>query len=190
MTDLYEPPDDEDDARMRRAALGDTAEFGEIIRRHQGRIASFASRILGGDHDAAEDVTQETFLRLWRTRSTYQRQGRLTHYLLRIATNLCRDRQRADAVYPTLDLTDAVEIASGTPEPDCVLAATTLADAVHQALCGLPEAQRTVFVLSHYEQLSYRDIATLLKCPIGTVASRKSMAVETLRRRLRHHLED
>lgn len=186
--DTYELPEDPDDARMRRVAAGDTAAFAEIIRTHQGRIAGFAARMLGGDRDAAEDVTQETFLRLWRVRCAYRPQGNLTAYLFRVAANLCRDRQRSQRETHALD--ETAEIASDTPTPEVALNAANFADAIRRALTALPEPQRAVFVLSHYEGLPYREIAALLDIPIGTVASRKSLAVATLRRRLRHYGED
>ena len=183
-------PADEDDARMRRVAGGDTAAFGEIVRAHQGRVGGFATRMLGGDHAAAEDVTQETFLRLWRGRCAYRAEGNLRGFLLQIAANLCRDRRRSEGGRIADALGDFPDLASLLPSPDDALQAATLADAVRQAVHDLPEGQRLVFILNHYEGRSYREIAEILDCPIGTVASRKNLAVMTLRRRLQHYREE
>ena len=160
--DIYEPsedefedkPEDEDDARMRRAAKGDAAAFGEIVRAYQGRVGGFAARMLGGDYAAAEDVTQETFLRLWRGRCAYRAQGNLRGFLFQIAANLCRDWRRAEGGRMADTLDDFPDLASLLPSPADALQAATLADAVRQAVHDLPHGQRAVFVLSHYEGCS------------------------------------
>jgi RNA polymerase sigma-70 factor, ECF subfamily len=173
----------EDEKWMRRAALGDTLAFGRIVQAHQDRLLRFATRMLGGDRDAAQDAVQEAFLRLWRARTRYQSDGKLPTYLLRVVHNICLDHHRA--YRPTAPLQAADGLSGGMtddPHSDCQTRA--LADAVRRAVLELPEAQRAVFILSHYEELSYREIATVMECPVGTVASRKAQAVETLRRRL------
>jgi RNA polymerase sigma-70 factor (ECF subfamily) len=167
---------------MRRAAAGDALAFGHIVRAHQERLLRFATRLLG-DRDAAQDAVQEAFLRLWRARTRYRSTGLLSTYLLRVVRNICLDYQRA--YRPTASLLDADSLptpAEGDPQSDCQ--ARALVQAVRCAVLNLPEPQRAVFVLNHYEGLSYREIAAVLECPVGTVASRKAQAVETLRRRL------
>jgi RNA polymerase sigma-70 factor (ECF subfamily) len=74
-------------------------------------------------------------------------------------------------------------------EPEARLEAAALADAVRRAVQALPAPQREVFILSHYEGLSYQEIAGVLGCPLGTVASRKHLALEALRRRLAPWME-
>jgi RNA polymerase sigma-70 factor (ECF subfamily) len=168
---------------MRRVALGDTAAFGRIVQAHQDRLLRFATRMLGGDRDAAQDAVQEAFLRLWRARMRYQPAGKLPTYLLRVVHNICLDYHRISRPTAPLPLADRLPSGlAGDPHTDCQ--ARALAEAVRRAVWELPEAQRSVFILSHYEGLSYREIATVLECPLGTVASRKAQAVETLRRRL------
>jgi RNA polymerase sigma-70 factor (ECF subfamily) len=167
---------------MQRVAQGDKAAFGHIVQAHQDRLLRFATRLLG-DRDAAQDAVQEAFLRLWRARARYQPSGRLLTYLLRVVRNICLDYHRAN--HPTESLTRVEHLPSasaGDPQYDCQTRA--LAQAVQHAVLDLPEAQRVVFILSHYEGQSYREIAVVLECPLGTVASRKAQAVETLRRRL------
>jgi RNA polymerase sigma-70 factor (ECF subfamily) len=183
--------DDSSDEWMRRAAQGDAQAFGQIVRAYQHRVQAFAVRMLGGDTDAARDVAQETFLRLWQVRATYEGRGCLLAYLLRIAGNLCRDAHRT--ARPTQSLDD--HLLAVTPDlialsPDDKLRAMALADVVRQAISELPDEQRAVFVMSHYEGMAYREIAEALGCPMGTVASRKHLAVESLRRRLKDWIED
>jgi RNA polymerase sigma-70 factor (ECF subfamily) len=167
---------------MRRAALGDTQAFGRIVQAHQDRLLRFATRILGGNRDAAQDAVQEAFLRLWRARARYQPSGKLLTYLLRVVHNICLDYHRA--YRPTSSLLEADQVANPENDPQSDCQSRALAQAVRRAVLDLPATQRAVFILSHYEGLSYREIASVLECPVGTVASRKAQAVETLRRRL------
>ena len=169
----------DDDALMRRAADGDAQAFGAIVAAYQARLARFAARLLG-DPEAAQDAAQEAFLRLWRRRTHFQPRGCLQAYLFRAVRSACLDHIRAARPWEALG-----EGAGGDSSDPAVLAqAHGLADAVRRAVLSLPEPQRAVFLLSHYEGLSYAEIAEALDCPLGTVASRKHQAAETLRRRL------
>ena len=188
LPDIFENWESEDDALMRRAAGGDTCAFSRLVAAHQQRVLRFTAGMLGGNADAAEDVTQETFLRLWRTRSTYRPEGKLVTLLLRITTNLCRDTHRSRVSTESLDT--CFQLPSGDASPANQVSAGCLEEAVRDAVSQLPEGQRAVFILSHYEQLSYQEIADALGCPIGTVASRKHGAVVALRMRLRPWLEE
>lgn len=153
---------------MARVAAGDTDALGVLLRRHQERVIRTAARLLAGDMAAAEDVVQEVFLRVWRSAGEYAARGNFPAYLLRITRNLCCDVRRRTP--PTLPLDDADQ----RPIDDSALHERwAMAAAFRSALSTLPEEQAEVFVLSHYEGLSYREIADILNCPLGTVASRK-----------------
>lgn len=169
----------DDDALMRRAADGDMQAFSQVVQTYQGRLARFAARLLN-DPDAGQDAAQESFLRLWRLRTHYQPRGCLQAYLLRTVRTVCLDYARAAHPWDTLE--DGADFHA--PSPEDIAERRGLTDAVAQAVQSLPEAQRAVFILSQYEQLSYAEIAEALGCPVGTVASRKHQATETLRRKL------
>ncbi len=171
----------DDDALMRQAANGDAQAFGLIVQTYQGRLVRFAARLLG-DSDAAQDAAQEAFLRLWRLRTRYEPRGCLQAYLLRTVRSVCLDYARA-AQRHHWDALDAERQDSATG-PERLAQQRGLADAVARAVQSLPEPQRAVFLLSQYEGLSYAEIADALQCPVGTVASRKHQAIETLRRKL------
>ncbi|HLV81216.1 MAG TPA: RNA polymerase sigma factor [Chthonomonadaceae bacterium] len=172
----------EEDTLMQRAAEGDVQASGQLVKAHQPRLIRFATRMLG-DAERAEDAVQEAFLRLWRARARYQAQGSFACFLLRIVRNACLDQARN--ALPTACLEEVADSPlPAAEEPAARLQAEALAEAVRRAVQSLPEAQRAVFVLSQYEGLSYQEIAAMLECPVGTVASRKHLAVETLRRRL------
>lgn len=177
----------DDDALMALAAAGDTRAFGRLVRTHQARLVRFAARLLG-DREAAEDAAQEAFLRLWRARERYQPKGNLGGYLLCVVRSVCLDHLRARRPTASLDRDCPLDIPSERTADRCE--ARAVAEAARRAVLSLPEPQREVFILSHYEGLSYREIAETLGCPLGTVASRKALAVETLRRRLRPWTEE
>jgi RNA polymerase sigma-70 factor (ECF subfamily) len=186
---MYRPDDEQedDDTLLSRSAKdSDAAAFAVLVRRHQGRATRVACRLLGGDLAAAEDVAQEAFLRLWRTAGSYQSRGQLQAYLLRIVYNLCGDarRQRRD----TLPLDSCAETADDGPTAAESLHRHLLEEAVRRAVSALPEPLRAVFILSEYEGVSYREIAEILEIPIGTVGSRKHLAIGYLRVLLRPHL--
>lgn len=182
-----DPAHRRDDALMALAAQNDADAFGCLVRAHEGRVSRFVLRVLSSDRDAAQDVTQETFLRVWRSRAEYVPTGAFSSYLLRIAHRLCLDaarkaaRQNAvlDVWSGTWDTADAI-----TPSAEQTVCEQSLAEAVQDAVARLPEKERAVFVLSHYENVPYHEIARILDCPMGTVASRKHHAVLHLRRAL------
>lgn len=169
----------EDDALMERAKTGDTAAFDAIVRRHQHRLQRFATRMAGGDSARGADVAVGAFLRLWERRHAYQPQGRLGAWLLQTAYRLLIDETRRDL--PQGEIEESVDLSEG---PHARVERTALAQAVRDAVTALPEAHRAVLVLSVYEGLTQAEVAEVLDIPPGTVASRKSYALETLRRRL------
>lgn len=175
----------EDDTLMQQAAAGEVRAFGRIVARHQIRLVRVAARLLS-DPELAQDAAQEAFLRLWHMRHRYQPSGRLSALLLRITRNVCLDWAGRKE---TEEWTEEREAAQAHDDPAAQAEGGALADAVGRAVGSLPEPSRTVFILSHYEGQSYADIAAALDCPLGTVASRKRLAVEALRRKLAHWVE-
>lgn len=169
----------DDDALMRQAANGDAQAFGQIVQAYQSRLVRFAARLLG-DSEAAQDAAQEAFLRLWRLRHRYEPRGCLQAYLLRTVRSVCLDHARTSRPWEAWG--EGADMA--VPDPAALAQGRGLADAVARAVLSLPEPQRAVFLLSHYEGLSYAEIAEALDCPVGTVASRKHQATETLRHKL------
>jgi RNA polymerase sigma-70 factor, ECF subfamily len=157
--------------------------FSELLNHHREQVVRVACRLLNGDRSSAEDVAQEVFLRLWNASERYTEQRTFRAYLLTITCRLCTDYRRRNR--PTVSLSDCWHLADEKAVPEV----SSLTDAVPTAIATLPEEQRVVFVLSHYEGLRYREIAEIVGCPIGTVASRKFLAVQTLREHLRPYLD-
>lgn len=169
----------DDEALMQAVSGGNARAFERLVKTYQKPLVQFAARLLG-DSDAARDAVQEAFLLLWRTRARYERRNSLRAFLFRVVRNVCLDRRRARRATDPLE-----EEQGGGKEVEETVQARALSGAVRDAVQRLPEPQRAVFVLSQYEGLSYAEIAQVLDCPVGTVASRKRLALEALRRALR-----
>ena len=159
-----------------------------LVRRHQGMVTRFACHLLYGDRTAAEDIGQEAFLRLYRSAREYTARGAMRGFLLTITRNLCRDYLRRQ--HPTASLDTVFDQADPAPTGEISALQDERAEAVRKAIGELPEEQRTVLLLSHYEGLPYAEIAAIVGCPAGTVASRKHHALVALRRRLHVYLEE
>jgi RNA polymerase sigma-70 factor, ECF subfamily len=160
--------------------------FEELLDRYERRVFAFFHR-MSDDPDRARDWTQETFLRIWRHRAHYVSQGRFSAYLFRIARNQFIDAQRKEqnrvtAEQQQLGESERLSLEASDERDGCQeLFASELRAAIGQAIARLPEAHRLVYALSEEEHMSYRDIADVLDCPVGTVSSRKVEAVKKLR---------
>jgi RNA polymerase sigma-70 factor, ECF subfamily len=157
------------------------AAFGELVRRHQARLLRFAIRMCGGE--AAEDIVQEAFLRLWGARARYKPSGRFIYLLLRTVHNLCCDQIRRTK--PTLPISEADGMKMMDTALEVTVANALLAEVIRDAVAQLPETLRAVFVLSVYEELRYEEIAEILEIPSGTVGSRKNQAIKILKTKLK-----
>lgn len=161
-----------DEALMVLYANGDRAAALALTQRVTPRILAYATRLLGGDRAEAEDVTQETMLRLWRQAPTW-RQGetRVTTWAYRVATNLCIDRQRSRRRKGLVGLDDAPDLAEPAPGADARLQHAQRLDALQTALAALPDRQRQAVVLRHIEGLSNPEIAQILEIGVEAVES-------------------
>jgi RNA polymerase sigma-70 factor (ECF subfamily) len=148
------------DARLIAAvAKGDARAFRVLVERHGRTLHRIAYRMLG-DASEAEDVAQESLLRLWDNAAAWRPVGGgVPGWLRRVATNLCLDRIRK-----TARLTDAPvpECADETPAADAVLDARRLAEVARAAVLALPDRQRAAIVLTYYEQANNAEAADAL----------------------------
>ena len=166
---------------MARLARGDVSAIGELAHRHQGRVLELAFRTLG-HWDLAEDIAQETFLRVYRAAKTYQPQAKFTTWLYRIVVNLCLDeqRRRAKAAVPL----EAVA-PDGLPAPEANPAEKKeLAASVRAAIQELPERQRLAVVLHRYDGLSHTEISEVTGWSESAVESLLVRAYANLREKL------
>lgn len=182
---------------MLRFQGGDEEAFEELVRRNTSKIHSLAYRFLGENH-AAEDVTQEAFIRIYRTAGRYSPKAKFSTWLYRIVANLCfnalRSRRRTKA-RPLELFTEGEgrfvrrEIADrGAGDPGRGLKQEELAALVAAAVAALPDNQRIAIILNKYEEKSYDEIADVLDCSTMAVKSLLSRARADLRESLKRHL--
>ena len=175
-------------ALIERCAAADEAACAELVAEHQRMVVQLAINLLG-DRDEALDLSQEVFLRVFRTIHRFRGQSSLRTWIYRIAVNQARNRHRfwrrrhrADQV--SLDehvATHGEFLSGGETTPDRVFAQKELALRLQNALDHLPFDQRTAIVLREIDGLSYEEIAFSLGVAIGTVKSRLTRARQALR---------
>jgi RNA polymerase sigma-70 factor (ECF subfamily) len=176
-----------DERLVRAAQAGDLPSFNALVTRHERAVFAVCYRVLR-DVEAAEDATQDTFVKAWSSLSSF-RGGLVRPWLLRIATNRCLDLLRARGRRPA-DSLDAqtVEVeprwtsqtASGE-HPEAFAARSELSGALERALDRLPEDQRVVTILADIHGHSYEEIAQITGVAVGTVKSRISRSRSRLR---------
>jgi len=162
---------------IRRAGSGDGAAWEEIVSLYSRRIFNLAYRFTSSIA-AAEDLTQEVFIRIYKTLDQYDsKQGDLTNWLMRLARNLIIDDYRHRQRNPQNSMADAVDdhqyhlraIGSSAQKE---IERKELAGQVQEGIDKLPEDLRTCVILRDIEELSYQEIVDVLKIPEGTVKSR------------------
>jgi RNA polymerase sigma-70 factor (ECF subfamily) len=151
------------------------------------------------DRVAAEDYVQETFLRVWRARHTYRPIGKLSTWLFQIAKHYWfneREKMKRRPFHSVAGGDESharvlnIEDPSGEHAPDQVATAGELEGAIHEAVAGLSDKLRAVFVLARYQSLPYAEISSILEIPVGTVKSRMSLAEQRLRTALAGYLPE
>lgn len=183
--------DDRRDVQLMLALKrGNLAAFDELVERNTPKIHGLVFRFLGSP-EQVEDLTQEVFLRVYRTAKRYKPTAKFSTWLYRVAANLCFNviRSRKKATVYQLDYTDGNdetvhrEIADDSAEaPWQSMTDLELQHVLRDALEQLPENQKLAIILNKYENKSYEDIAEVLDC--------STMAVKSLLSRARGNLKD
>lgn len=188
-----------DHSLLEATRIGDETAFAELVSRYRNQITNYIYRLLN-DYETAVDLTQETFVRVYRAADRYQTTYAFSTYIYRIATNLAiselRRRKRRRLISLTNFFTsnaDAQETHDFDPVDNRPMQDTTLVEAerhraVSRAIASLPERYRVPLVLRDVEGRSYEEIAGMLRLSQGTVKSRISRARAFLRDKLRMYL--
>ena len=169
---------------VRRCVAGDAAAWEEIVQRYHRRIFNICYRFAGSGGDA-EDLTQEVFIKMYRTLGSYDAdRGAFMTWVTTITRNLLVDhfrRTKQERVTDSLDTTssdheDAMPLSEQLPDhgppPDSKVQTRETGEAVHQALQRLSPELREAVILRDLQDMDYREIATVLRVPEGTVKSR------------------
>ncbi len=179
-------------ALIQRCASGDETAFAEVVAEHQRMVVQLAMNLLG-DRDEALDLSQDVFIRVFRTIGQFRGQSQLRTWIYRIAVNQARNRhrfwrrrRRSDQVSLDAHVEAHGDFICGSEVgPDRILQQKELAARLQDALDALPFDQRTAIVLREVDGLSYDEIAFSLGVAVGTVKSRLTRARQTLRAGLR-----
>ena len=175
-------------ALVERCTAGDEDACADLVATHQRMVYSLALHLLG-DRDEALDLSQEVFLRVFRTLSSFRGQSALRTWIYRIVVNQARNRQRwwrrrhrSEQVSLDQHVQQYGDMqATGDVLPDRLLASKETADRIWQALSRLPFDQRTALILREVDGLRYEEIAFSLGVAVGTVKSRLTRARQALR---------
>jgi RNA polymerase sigma-70 factor (ECF subfamily) len=169
---------------VRRCIAGDAAAWEEIVQRYHRRIYNICYRFTGTGNDA-DDLTQEVFIKMYRTLNTYDvERGAFMTWVTTVTRNLLVDhfrKTRQDRVTDSLDTTPSdhedtlplgERIPDRGPSPDTKVQSREAKEAIHEALQRLSPELREAVILRDLQDFDYREIATVLKVPEGTVKSR------------------
>jgi len=175
-----------------RAKRGDREAFAELVEIYKDKIFQLAYRMTGSRQEA-EDIAQETFLRVFANLHVYDESYKFSTWIYRIATNLCIDRKRKKR--PDFSLDEQVDGAEGldwysrlsakdmTPEESVMT--RELQDTVQGALLQLSPKYRSIMILRYIEDLTLQEISAVLELPITTIKTRIHRGREALRKKLR-----
>ena len=175
--------------RIRR----DLAVFEELVAKYQRQMYRVAYR-LTGNHDDAQDLIQDALFEAFRNFHRFETGTRFDRWLYRIMTNRHIDRVRRSSRLPVLSLDQPAdpltgrepswEVASEIGDPEQTLVEDVLDERIQAALNELPEEYRQTVILADIEEMSYEEVARVLRCPVGTVRSRLHRGRHLLRERL------
>jgi len=186
----------DDEALAMALKAGNARAFDELVRRHQGRVFAVAYR-LTGNREEALDVSQEALFKAYSKITRWQPTGGFLPWLLRLTSNQAidhirrRKRQRQErldeAFVPT---SEGAAVEPSAMEVETAVRANEIDERVRASLVVLSPAQRTVFVLRHYEGLQLSEIAGELGCTVGSVKVHLFRALKKLRGELRDLYND
>lgn len=172
------------------AQTGDSGAYRELLDAYGRRLYGYFLRAIGNHHDA-EDLLGELMLKLVAKLDKYDDRGRFEPWLFRIASNMVRDRIRRVKANPK-PASLSIESDTGTSRADQLLAETgpiedgllaeESSELLQQALLKLDETTREMILVRHFSQMSYKEIADLFQCPLGTALARVHRGLKTLRR--------
>ncbi len=194
MADLTDP----DAALMLRVKRGDRAAFTELVEKYKQPVMNFVCRSLR-DETEAEDLAQNVFLQVYKSRARYERTAKFSTWLFTIARNLCLNEIRRRTRHPAESLEETHVESDDLPPrqyedkqvflPTETVLHSELARKIEEALAALPENQRTAILLCRQDELSYEEIAQVLGCSLSATKSLIHRGRETLKEKLKPYLK-
>jgi RNA polymerase sigma-70 factor (ECF subfamily) len=183
---------DYDAELMLRVKDGDGASFGVLLEKHRSSVVHFLYRMVQNTA-VAEELAQEVFLRVYRSRATYEPTAKFTTWLFRIATHLALNALRDNKNERLQDRIDddspdmpSRQVSDSRPSVEQKMVHQAKLDEVRRAISALPDKQRAAVLMHKYEEMEYSQIAKVLSCSESAVKSLLFRAYEALRARLAH----
>jgi RNA polymerase sigma factor (sigma-70 family) len=173
---------------IQRCLQGDQHAWDLIVRQYWRKVFNVAYKFVG-KHDEAEDLTQDIFLKIFKSLDTFDRRANFQTWLISVSRNLCIDHYRSvRKERETIDRgVDAADLAPASPDagPIAALEQRDRVVLLRQAMAALPDTLRTAVLLRDIQELSYQEIADKLRLPEGTVKSRINRGRTELARQIR-----
>ncbi|HID95834.1 MAG TPA: RNA polymerase sigma factor [Candidatus Latescibacteria bacterium] len=183
-----------DEGLVERVKRGDARAFEILIDRHKRMVFNVAYRILG-NRDDAEDAAQESFVRCYKSISSFRGGSKFTTWLYSIVSNVCLSEvgksrwrqefvelnQQAEAVFP--------ELSEGTEPPEDIAIREDFREKVRELVRSLPPQYRAVITLYHFKGFTYKELSEILDLPVGTIKTHLYRARELLRKAVLERFE-
>jgi RNA polymerase sigma-70 factor (ECF subfamily) len=185
-------PSDED--LIERFQNGDLYAFDLIVKRYKNQLLNFVYRFLGNAEEA-EDLVQETFLRVYRNRKAYQKVAKFSTWIYTIAGNLAKTELRKRKRRKFFSISDLgynekdYDISDEAYNPEKDVDGRMKEEIIHKEIDALSPKFREVILLRDVQQLSYEEISQIVNIPLGTVKSRVNRGRLKLQEKLKHILE-
>jgi len=177
---------------MLRVKEGDGDSFAELLEKYRSSVVSYLYRMVQ-NQSVAEELAQEVFLRVYRSRTTYEPTAKFTTWLFRIATHLAlnslrdrRNQRNQESLDQELNGAPLFQVADRRRNREQEMLIETRLEEIRRAVAGLPDKQRAAVLMHKYEELDYLQIGAVLGCSTSAVKSLLFRAYETLRGRLQH----
>jgi RNA polymerase sigma-70 factor (ECF subfamily) len=177
---------------MLRVKDGDGTSFAVLLEKHRVSVIHFLYRMVQ-DQPVSEELAQEVFLRVYRSRETYEPTAKFTTWLFRIATHLAlnwlrdeKNERAQERLDETIEDAPVREVADREPSVEHRMVQQVKVEEVRRAVAALPDKQRAAVLMHKYQEMEYSQIAKVLSCSESAVKSLLFRAYETLRVRLAH----
>jgi RNA polymerase sigma-70 factor, ECF subfamily len=183
---------DYDAELMLRVKEGDGASFAVLLDKHRSSVIHFLYRMIQ-NHAVAEELAQEVFLRVYRSRESYEPTAKFTTWLFRIATHLAlnsirdgKNERLQERLDDNPEDLPSKQVSDMRPNVEAALLYEARLEEVRKAIAALPQKQRAAVLMHKYQEMEYSQIAKVLQCSESAIKSLLFRAYETLRARLAH----
>jgi len=178
------PRDASEAELVARAQTGDEPAFEELVRRYRNDVYGLSFHFLR-NREEAWDVSQEVFIKAYRSLKRFRGDSGFKTWLLRITANHCKDHfKKRKLATVSIDALPTQDFFAGPGDPEKSLRNSELGQAIEEAMNSLPPKHRLAFVLREFEDMSYKEMAQVMQCSEGTVMSRLHHARKKLQNTL------